>query len=189
MKKLLILAAAVAMGVMNAQAAPTLYPLDGRPSITFDAEKVTDFKNYTTAYIFYTEDYAEWYKAGASKDNLDKYSKFGSYSNGKRQSTSSVMLYYNNTKGGIPLGEYDPKVGITADKFIILVTDGTSYAPVAGAGTVRSASSKYYIVFENVDSPVASTTPFAGVTPTPEPTSGLLLLLGVAGLALRRKRA
>ena len=28
-----------------------------------------------------------------------------------------------------------------------------------------------------------------GVIPTPEPTSGLLLLLGVAGLALKRKRA
>ena len=28
----------------------------------------------------------------------------------------------------------------------------------------------------------------AGATPTPEPTSGLLLLLGVAGLALRRKQ-
>ena len=28
-----------------------------------------------------------------------------------------------------------------------------------------------------------------GATPAPEPTSGLLLLLGVAGLALKRKRA
>lgn len=30
---------------------------------------------------------------------------------------------------------------------------------------------------------------FSGTEPTPEPTSGLLLLMGVAGLALKRKRA
>ena len=31
--------------------------------------------------------------------------------------------------------------------------------------------------------------PYTAPTPVPEPTSGLLLLLGVAGLALKRKRA
>ena len=35
----------------------------------------------------------------------------------------------------------------------------------------------------------AKTTWMATTTPIPEPTSGLLLLLGVAGLALRRRHA
>ena len=180
MKKLLILAAAVAVGVMNAQAAPTL---EGKPGITFDAEKVTGYKDYTEAYILYTEKYVEWYEAGASKDNLDAYS----INSGAMKSRSGSKILYYNAKGGIALGDYTE--GITADKFIILVTDGTSFAPVAGVGEVSGSSSAKYIVFGNTDSPVASTTPFAGVTPVPEPTSGLLLLLGVAGLALRRKRA
>lgn len=40
-----------------------------------------------------------------------------------------------------------------------------------------------------VDAGGTATTWIAAAEPTPEPTSGLLLLLGVAGLALKRKRA
>ena len=41
----------------------------------------------------------------------------------------------------------------------------------------------------NPDNTLTTWNAASSPTPTPEPTSGLLLLLGVAGLALRRKRA
>ena len=91
-------------------------------------------------------------------------------------------------------------------------TDGSTvsyYAVIYDAATVAAA--KNYIVSDNVSVTAPATgalanLPFGAMTATttankflnsswtattavPEPTSGLLMLLGVAGLALRRRRA
>lgn len=85
-------------------------------------------------------------------------------------------------------------------------TTASYYAVIYDAATVAAA--KNYIVSDNVSVTVAAAggnaqLPFGAMTATtsankflnsswqsvPEPTSGLLMLLGMAGLALRRRRA
>ena len=63
---------------------------------------------------------------------------------------------------------------------------GASYAVYYGTGDLSGGT-----ITVDLDNPIESLTtlPTDSPTPAPEPTSGLLLLLGVAGLALKRKRA
>ena len=68
-----------------------------------------------------------------------------------------------------------------------------NYIAVTGSssqGSVPSASETvYYAKFENATAFSAANWTNGSIGAVPEPTSGLLLLLGMAGLALRRKRA
>ena len=111
------------------------------------------------------------------------------------------------TPGDYTIGEFkfdagrtSASVDGTAQAFSILMLDtgagitdyqnykGT-YAVVAGTGTVGQDpdTSTYYTQFTALNSIGASD--YRTAAAVPEPTSGLLLLLGVAGLALKRKRA
>lgn len=67
-------------------------------------------------------------------------------------------------------------------------TGAISYSTLNDAGAIASgtATPSYYSL---VDSTTNLFTGTSGTIGAPEPTSGLLLLLGVAGLALKRKRA
>lgn len=178
MKKLLILAAAVAMGVMNAQAVPLLY---AQVEIKFDTEAEPNFTNYKSVYILSSAVYDEW-KLDGTKENLVK-SVYLGYSDGGYQD-GDVMKYWSNKDKGILIGE---GAGKSYSKYYAVATDGNKY--VAQVGTRKGGSSSEYYTIEFKGTEGAVPTPFAGATPAPEPTSGLLLLLGVAGLALRRKRA
>ena len=62
-------------------------------------------------------------------------------------------------------------------------TDGYTYTPPAGAPDTLTM-----YAFSELGDLDMSTGTIVG-TPVPEPTSGLLLVLGMAGLALKRKRA
>ena len=66
------------------------------------------------------------------------------------------------------------------------------YAMVTGTSTrneIPGATVTYYADFINYDAITMSSEMTASADPIPEPTSGLLLLLGMAGLALKRKKA
>ncbi len=56
------------------------------------------------------------------------------------------------------------------------------------AGVLPGTTPTYYADFSNFTSSAYTTSQMSGGA-VPEPTSGLLMLLGVAGLALKRKRA
>ena len=75
-----------------------------------------------------------------------------------------------------------------ADGMQYYSTAAISYATMDAAGAIATGAAtpqKYSLV----DTSTNLFTGTSGTVGSPEPTSGLLLLLGVAGLALKRKRA
>ena len=81
-----------------------------------------------------------------------------------------------------------------ADGMTYYSTDAISYATLNAAGAIAEGAatpSTYYIVDDTVNrlTGTSGTIGSGGGSSVPEPTSGLLVLLGVAGLALRRRRA
>lgn len=62
------------------------------------------------------------------------------------------------------------------------------YNGTSTEGVMPGATVTYYAEFWQNDNPIAASD-WATMGAVPEPTSGLLMLLGMAGLALKRKRA
>ena len=103
----------------------------------------------------------------------------------KTGSRSPYSYKANNTAVGIS----DDDQGMQTVYAVIVSKDGKGYWTVEGSGEVYTTATSP--VTAAIDAKTAITgayTAWAGADPTPEPTSGLLLLLGVAGLALRRKQ-
>ena len=83
-------------------------------------------------------------------------------------------------------------VGMQTVYAVIVSKDGKGYWTASTQGEVyTTAESPVTAEFNAIETIKGNYTPWAGAPgpgPVPEPTSGLLLLLGVAGLALRRKQ-
>lgn len=69
----------------------------------------------------------------------------------------------------------------SADGLILSTSDGFTYANLLAAYAFDITYA------DSMTAPVVHSAPFSAIT-VPEPTSGLLMLLGFAGLALKRKR-
>ena len=129
--------------------------------------------------------------------------------------TASILSsdYYSGTKA-VTTAKYDASKkqaqwtvaeqlasGIDADDiangFYIVISDGdqfyrtealTGVTTWGDADTPPATYNPAKIAITKNDSPISSMTKFSGGD-VPEPTSGLLIMLGMAGLALRRRRA
>ena len=83
-------------------------------------------------------------------------------------------------------------VGNSTYQFYMVFEDGgkkfdsSSSDPAVVKSGLAAATATTSVIFGNMQSATQNASNWAAV---PEPTSGLLLLLGVAGLALKRKRA
>ena len=96
---------------------------------------------------------------------------------------------------GVATGLSDDLAGqAKAMTFIIVNSDQTGYWTATGSGEIYTTSTEPTVAEVTMKNMTAGNMtlftggPGPGPGPVPEPTSGLLLLLGVAGLSLRRKQ-
>ena len=95
---------------------------------------------------------------------------------------------------GVATGISLDDVGMQTFYAVVVDSSGKGYYAIAGSGEVYTTSSSPEVGLVDMAATIAggNYTPWAGgpgPEPVPEPTSAMLLLLGVAGLALRRKQA
>ena len=174
MKKLIIAAAAVAMGIA-ANAANCDWGIDlysyGTSDEYWDGKTYYAFNGDASSYVKMLTDG----NVAGFKEALGNGEQFTEWSYGAAAGT------VNNAGSTISV------IALTDNSF---APDSTFYyasGSTAGMTYAEGQQSPGQVMFsaDAVPSPWSSAT----VGNVPEPTSGLLLLLGVAGLALRRRRA
>ena len=198
MKKLMIALGLVAMAAVSAQAARINWSVSGVTAYSPDATP----QGYTmacfcagvnwsdTSHAVYTTvaDAEAWAKSkGATTDgvhqlNTATVSSEGSAMTDKTYDTMQVF-WKNASSSGTKAGDFyaiifnaDDIADATA-YMVTTVKEGLVFSTTQNASQTASLSAGEWHA-------IGSPTPVI-----PEPTSGLLLLLGVAGLALRRRRA
>ena len=143
---------------------------------------------------------AYWFDA----DKLTQAALLDAVLGGSDISTLGALSTANISSGGIS-GSYEVpstlSVGATVSAYIAVVVDDTVFVSATGSGTVpATGSTPISYNLKTASQEVASEWTVgtgsanagwyvAGTSPIPEPTSGILMLLGFAGLALRRRRA
>ena len=95
---------------------------------------------------------------------------------------------------GTFVGGIDGEAGTMQDfTYVIVNADNTGYWTAAGSAELYTTGATHQDsninVTELLATPATAWSTGPGPEPVPEPTSAMLLLLGVAGLALRRRRA
>ena len=170
MKKLIIIAAALVMGFAS-QAASIKW--------TFNTNAAT-WNGYTVYAVSALSDFADvaaveaaMISEGASGTISGSRSYFATGSGeGNWAAGESVPFYY------VVVDKAGENYWTTGQQTATAVTTGT---PAASTFAAKDGGALLSTPGKSFGGP--------GPDPTPEPTSGLLLLLGVAGLTLRRKQA
>ena len=187
MKKLMIAAATVAMSV-------AAFASTAKWSVAESYEKGGSTLAEGYAVYFFDSTYA----GSVSYANAQSYLADGDLSFLSGMAGTKMVLtdeegYANGVTGGI----YDSSKAVTVNGYVVIldaaVPDDASFAYLSDVvpGETTAVGGSANIKFGKLtgmqsDSTVTSGSGWYAI---PEPTSGLLLLIGVAGLALRRRRA
>lgn len=176
MKKLMIMMAAVALAACaHAAVAVTWQTGTGVKDVKGNAF-TTSTTGYTVSVLYSTAaDMSTTFAAGGTLTD-DSYSTKGSAGfAGKTDATFGAGTYYTQ----ITITEDATGKTWKSDIGSFTIADGQSAGPTANFTTGLGLGGSSLI----------NTSPYSGGTGTPEPTSAMLLLMGGAMLALRRKRA
>lgn len=180
MKKLLVAVAAVASAlVVNAAACSwsttgTIYqPTDSTAGLAG-----------FTAYLFDTTTVSQGALVAALRDggSITDYTAMSSYNTPTAAKVASTSFTHDE-------GTINAFFAIVDGDYVYISNEKSATTAAVGTATFSFASQS--TISKNVfDSSTAySSAGWYGTAAVPEPTSGLLMLLGMAGLALRRRRA
>lgn len=198
MKKLIIVAATVLCGAM-AQASYVAWTLTGVKGPDGNA------LSSGSAYVFFvagnsaadTSSWAGLAEKGATAFTTPLAGANFDYTKSSITADAGTLSYNKTTAGAAPeLSTVGLSGSTKYSAYAVIfdtetITDASHYyvtAASAASTTYADGASTTKIYTLNASSS-ATAANWKSVGPVPEPTSGLLMLLGMAGLALRRKRA
>ena len=200
MKKLMIAFAAIAMAVC-AQAATVSWAITNVKNDNGLLTKGSEYVFfYTSAAEAQSAATAFAALAGTGADAVQSAMNSASWSGTKKATAAGAFSVGSSTAmGGVTLSNSD--LGLSGEtRYYALavifdtetITDESNYIVATGTATTAGVVTKADAASQNAAFTIgsqASNTSWNAVAAVPEPTSGLLLLLGMAGLALKRKQA
>ncbi len=190
MKKLMM-AAAIALTAIGLNAATVSW--GANKGYLYDGASAAKITSGSAYLMFVTADYTQSdlvaaFKAadGKSDATLTAMSGSGAMATGAAEIGSNARIPISSSTYATTADASVYFVVFNGDKMFISDTTDAIYDSVTGESTAAFASMS---TASKLDLQASAGYSSAGWYAVPEPTSGLLMLLGMAGLALRRKRA